>query len=112
MVDNTEDLIQSVFEKLTGGLSNVASNSSDVSFEGGPFDDIGSVLDKFGLNFNTSLVDEFKEYYNSFKADILGMDGELQDLINLRPKSLSKYSELLQLGSKVRQFILNIRDYS
>ena len=98
-MDGVDDLVGNLLEQLTGGLSDVASNSV-ASFDGGPLGPIDGVLDKFNFNFATTLLEDFKSYHDSFKTDRLGMDDELQALISLKPKSLSRFTELLQIGSK------------
>ena len=77
----------------------IASNENS-TFDGGPLGKITGVLDGFGLNFAADMLDDFKSYYQSFDMDVLAMDDELQKIFHLRPKSLSRYTELLQIGSK------------
>ena len=69
-------------------------------FNGGPsLGDIGGILDKFDLSFE-GIIDEFLEYYNELKSDILSFDPDIQDLTKLKPMSLPRFADLLQLGSK------------
>ncbi len=92
---------------IDGLFGNISQAFIDIAllgpkFSGGPFDNIDSVLDKFNLDFSfaASLLLEFREYFDLFKADILLMDEERAELISLRPRSFAKYPALLQLGSK------------
>ena len=92
--------IDDLFDNITQALSDIASDAPQFSV--GPFDDVDSILDKFGINFGfaSSLLSEFREYSDLFTADILSMEQERAELISLRPRSFAKYPALLQLGSK------------
>lgn len=100
LVDEARDVVGDILKQLTDGLSDIADNGG-TSFDAGPLGPIDSVLGKFGnLTFATSLLSDFRQYYDSFAVDIASMNGTLQELIKLRPKDLSRYTELVQLGSK------------
>lgn len=92
--------IDGLFGNITQALNDIASDGPQ--FNVGPFGNVDSVLDKFGLDFNfaASLLSEFREYFDLFKADILSVGEERAELISLRPRSFAKYPALLQLGSK------------
>ena len=74
-------------------------SANGIPFSGGPLGEIQGILDKFGLNFN-DLIGEFMGRYDIFKADIMELSLELQNLFNLRPISLPQFPNILQIGSK------------
>lgn len=75
------------------------SMADGISFSGGPFGEIQGLLDKFGLNFD-DLVTEFMDRYETFKDDISSLSDEQRGLFNLRPISLPRFPNILQIGSK------------
>lgn len=83
---------------MTGGLGDVSSGGIP-KFDVGPLGDIGGILDKFDISFE-GLIDEFISYFHELKSDMLTLDRDRQDLIDLKPMSLSSIPDLLQLGSK------------
>jgi hypothetical protein len=89
--------VGSLLSNLTSGLVDVSNG--EVSFSGGPLGEIEGILDKFGLDFN-DLLAEFKTSYDTFKADLLGGSLEQQELFKLRPISLPRFPNILQIGSK------------
>ena len=98
LVKDGENIISTLLNDLTGGLGSIAGDSSGLS--AGPLGNIEGILDKFDLDF-TDLFDEFKGFYDDFKADILSGDSDLLALNSLKPfKSFSQFPSLLQLGSK------------
>lgn len=93
-----------ILNELTDGLVDV-SNGTVPTFDIGPLKDFGGqiegILDKFGLDFG-GLVADFKADYAAFKDNLDNQTSfELEDIINLKPKSLAKFGNLLQIGSKV-----------
>ena len=98
LIANGEDLIASLLSRLTDGMIDISTDG--LSFNGGPFGEIQGILDQFGLNFN-DLISEFMGRYNSFKADLLTMDIDMQKIFNLRPISLPQFPSILQIGSKL-----------
>ncbi len=48
-----------------------------------------------------SLLEEFKDYYNKFKSDLISGSLEYQELIALKPITLPRFSNLLQIGSRL-----------
>ena len=103
LVEEVGDLVENLLQQLTRGLSDVASNSF-ASFDSGPLGPIDGVLDKSNLNFATTLLKDFKSYYDSFKTYLLGVDDELKALMSLKPKYLSRFTALLQIGSLSDQY--------
>lgn len=91
-------MVGKIFSGLTEGLVDVSS-SENSSFEAGPLGQINGILNKFGLNV-TGLVDEFRSSYDAFKTDLLSATPEQLDLFNLRPISLPRFPNILQIGSK------------
>lgn len=100
LVNDGQKLFDYLLGNLTQGLSSIKANQGS-TFEGGPFGNVSGVLDKFGLDFSDVFVD-FMDYYDSFKPNVAGMDPGLQELLNFKPRSLSHFPNLLQIGSKKR----------
>lgn len=78
-----------------------------ISFSGGPLGEIQGILDKFGLNFN-DLTAKFMDSYNSFKTDLLDNNSERQLIFELRPISLPRFPNILQIGSKMPSIQLSL----
>lgn len=99
MVDGSDNLIDNLLAKLTGDLADISSNSKP--FNGGPLGQIDGVLENFNLgDFATYLLDDFKSLYQAFAHDLVETDHEFQSIIEVKPKLLSSFIELPQLGSK------------
>ena len=99
LFSNGEDIIDNLLSELTEGLINI-SQGGIPKIDGGPLGEIAGILDKFNLDFG-ALINEFKDYYNKFKSDIISGDSEYQELIALKPISLPRFSNILQIGSKL-----------
>ena len=102
-LNGTDDLIQKILTELTTGLLNVATGT-DASFDIGPLADFGGniegVLNKFGLDFG-SFVDGFKMDFSSFKDNVANYSSvEMTEIFDLKPLSLARFGNLLQIGSK------------
>jgi hypothetical protein len=95
LISGGENLIEKIMNELTGGLSSIASGSIS-SFNTGPLGNIDGVLDKFGLNL-TELIADFNGTFNSFNDDLFN---GTNDLFELRPINLPRFSDVLQIGSK------------
>lgn len=91
-------MIAKLLSKLTDGLADISTEG--ISFDGGPLGKIQGVLDQLGLNFN-DLMMEFMDSYNTFKADLVNSSSELQLVFALRPISLPRFPNILQIGSKI-----------
>lgn len=85
-----------IMEKLTNGLGRISSGTVS-TFDTGPLKSINGVLDQFGLNFSGLLAD-FNETFQLFQQDILHGSN---DLFDLRPISLPRFPNILQIGSKM-----------
>lgn len=97
LIANGEDLIATLFSKLTAGM--VDLSAAGISFSGGPFGDIQGVLDKFGFSFD-DLILQFMDFYNTFKED-LDLRPTSLPRFDLRPVKLAQFPQLLQIGSKM-----------
>jgi hypothetical protein len=103
LIDGGEDLVAKILSELTGGLFNVSSGTLS-EFDVGPIGDFGGkiegLLDKFGLDFG-SFISDFKADYTSFSDNLVSQSNvELPELISLKPPSLARFGNLLQIGSK------------
>lgn len=97
LINDGEDLVQNLLSDLTGGLFDVSTNG--VSFEAGPLSEVGGILDRFNLNFD--FLTQYKEDFDSFTGNLANQSlPEIADLIDLKPPSLSRFGNLLQIGSK------------
>lgn len=83
--------------KLTDGMVDLSTEG--ISFDGGPFGEIEGLLDKFGLDLN-DLISKFLDSYSTFKAD-LDLRPITLPSFDLRPRYLSQFPSLLQIGSKI-----------
>ena len=98
-MNGSENIIKTLLNELTGGLGSVSSDGN-LDFDAGPLGPISGVLDKFNLSFD-NLLDEFLNFYHELRSDLLNLETEVQLLVDLKPKSLSKFPDLMQLGSNV-----------
>lgn len=93
-----DDFIEDILDKLTDGLGLISGESGEGFDVGGLGENIGGVLSDFGLNL-TSLTADFKAFYQSF-TDSMTSDLSRVELLKFKPRSLSRYVNTLQAGSK------------
>ena len=98
LIADGEDLIATLLSKLTAGMIDISADG--IAFSGGPFGEIQGILDQFGLNFD-DLTTEFMSKYNAFKTDLLDLSPDQELIFNLRPISLPRFPNILQIGSKM-----------
>ena len=89
--------------QLTEGLADI-SNGTASTFDIGPLTHIGGkiegVLDRFGFDLS-GFISEFKDDYFAFQNNFNNQTrSELQETTKMKPRSLSQFGSLLQIGSK------------